>query len=41
MNDDQLSDTENLTNNVNIVINSYKNHSRTIALYFQFSHMKR
>ena len=33
MNDDQLSDTKNLTNNVNITINRYKNDPHTIAVF--------
>ena len=33
MSDDQLSDTKNLTNNVNIRINTYKNDPRTIAIF--------
>ena len=33
MNDDQLSDTKNLTNNVNITINRYKNYPHTIAVF--------
>ena len=33
MNDDQLSDTKNLTNNVNITIYRYKNDPHTIAIF--------
>ena len=33
MDDDQLSDTKNLTNNVNITINRYKNDPHTIAIF--------
>ena len=33
MNDDQLSDTKNLTNNISTAINRYKNDSHTIAIF--------
>ena len=33
MNDDQLSDTKNLTNNINTAINRYKNDPHTIPIF--------
>ena len=37
MDDDHLYDTENLTDNVNIVIKRYKNHPSIISRLIKFS----